>query len=97
MHERSPRSHVCRRVPDPCGSTEQTQDIHEASTSLETLGMDSNHIGDEGASALADALKATHALGTNCSSAHRGDTLPRDLLSCKLRRSVFCVTRQVTV
>ena len=55
---RSPRSDVGEHAPDLRDATKQTRDIHEANSSLKRLDIRDNEISDEGAIALAQALKA---------------------------------------
>ena len=65
-HEKSLRSHGCPHVSDPLDIVTQTRKIHEANTSLQVLSLHDNEIGDAGALALAEALKATHVLCASC-------------------------------
>ena len=55
-------------------------EVDEANTSLKELYISENNIGDEGASALADALKATLTLCGNCSSDFGEGTVAFDLV-----------------
>ena len=52
----------------------------EANTSLQVLNIGNNKIGEEGASALADALEATLALRANCSEGPGEGTVAFDLV-----------------
>ena len=56
---RSRCSDVGEQAADLRDAMVQTQDIHEANSSLTDLDIGGNKIGDEGAIALAQALKAT--------------------------------------
>ena len=51
--------HGCRHVSYPCDSVVHVRDLREANSSLTTLNLFDNNIGDEGAAALADAVRAT--------------------------------------
>ena len=56
---RSRCSDVREHAPDLRDATKQTRDIHEANSSLTELNLYNNQISDEGATAFAQALKAT--------------------------------------
>ena len=56
---RSRCSDVGEHAPDLRDATKQTRDIHEANSSLKILDLLYNHISDEGAIALAQALQVT--------------------------------------
>ena len=60
-------------------------DPHEANTSLNVLAISNNNIGDEGAKALADALRATFVLCTLFSYGYSKDIVSRVCLGCGLR------------
>ena len=70
-------------VSDPLEIVTQTWKIHEANTSLEELNLGENEVGDAGALALAEALKATHVLCASCFVWPL--TLVRDTLALTLR------------
>ena len=59
---RSLRSDVGQHASDLRNSMVQAHDIHEAKSSLETLNLYDNKVSDEGAIALAQALKADHVV-----------------------------------
>ena len=74
--------HGCRLVSYPCGSVMHVRDLHEANTSLTTLKMGPNQIGDEGAAALAEAVRATLVFCTQCFSGHDDSIIARACRSC---------------
>ena len=51
----------------PRSSMARTCDLHQTTTSLTELNLENNEISDEGACALAAALRATLVLCTQCS------------------------------
>ena len=73
----------------------QTRDIHEANSSLETLHIWENQIGDEGAVALAQALKASFVVSANCSCDRGRGTVGHQPTLCQLRDVFYCHARQV--
>ena len=87
-HEKSLRSHGCPHVSDPVDIVTQTRKIHEANTPLEKLDLGENKVGDAGALALAEALKAAHVLCGSCTVWPL--MLERDTLAPTLR-DISCV------
>ena len=57
---------MCQRCA-PRSSMARTRDLHETNTSLKKLNLKLNQISDEGGCALAEALKVTLVLCTQCS------------------------------
>ena len=63
----------------------QTRDIHEANSSLTDLNLFKNQISDEGATALAQALKASFVVSANCSRERGRGTVGHQPTLCQLR------------
>ena len=57
-------------VSDPSDSVVRARDLHQGNKSLTDLDIGENKIGDEGVSALAEALKATFVLCARSSFGH---------------------------
>ena len=70
----------------------QTRDIHEANSSLKILHLFQNQISDEGATALAQALKASFVVSANCSCDRGRGTVGHQPTLCQLHDVLFCVT-----
>ena len=62
MLPKSSPSRSCRRVSHSCGWMVHARNLYEANSSLTTLSIWHNKIGNDGAKAMADALKATLVL-----------------------------------
>ena len=73
----------------------QTRDIHEANTSLKTLYISYNEISDEGAIALAQALKASFVVSANCSCDRGRGTVGHQPTLRQLRAVLLCHSRKV--
>ena len=73
----------------------QTRDIHEANSSLTELNLDYNKVSDEGATALAQALKASFVLSANCSCDRGRGTVGHQPTLCKLHDVFLCHARKV--
>ena len=73
----------------------QTRDIHEANLSLADLDLDCNKVSDEGAIALAQALKASFVVSANFSRDRGRGTVGHQPTLCQLRDVLLCHARKV--